>query len=305
MLFNLILATGLCAGLAMAQNPGPPSAIPGTLNYLEGSASIDGRTVAPGSVGSVRLQQNQVLETSQGRAEVLLTPGVFLRLNNNTAVRMLSPDLTNTAVEVVRGEAMVEVAELFKENNLRVMVTGTSTLLAKPGLYSFNADQPQIAVYEGEAIVTAADHQVKVTKDHEAPLVGVVKARKFDHNRPHDALYAWSSLRSQYVAEASMQSARTLVAAGPGWGYGAGWYWNPWWDMYGFVPGYGVFYSPFGYPFYSPGFVFAAPYYGFRHGVVGYVGASRAFGASRGFAASAHFSGGGFAGGRAGGGGRR
>jgi hypothetical protein len=291
--FSLVAIAGLCAGLAAAQNSGPPSAVPGTLNYFEGSASIDGRALTQNAVGSARLGPNQVLETSQGRAELLLTPGVFLRLNTNSAVRMLSPDLTATSVEVVRGEAMLEVAELFKENNLRVVVGGVSTLLAKVGLYSFNADHPQVAVFDGEAFVTAGDRQVKVTKDHEAPLVGVVKPKKFDHNRPHDTLYAWSSLRSQYVAEASMQSARTLVAGGPGWWSGTGWYWNPWWDMYSFVPGYGVFFSPFGYPFFSPAFVYAAPYYGFRR-----PGAALA---SRGFAASPHFSGGGFAGGRGGG----
>jgi hypothetical protein len=295
MTFSLIAVAGLCAGLAAGQNSGPRSAVPGTLNYLEGSAFIDGRALTPNSVGSARLDPNQVLETSQGRAELLLTPGVFLRLNTNSAVRMLSPDLTDTRVEVVRGEAMVEVTEIFNENNLRVVVGGVSTLLAKGGLYSFNADHPQVAVFDGEAFVTAGDRQVKVTKDHEAPLVGVVKAKKFDHNRPHDALYAWSSLRSQYVAEASMQSARTLVAGGPGWWSGAGWYWNPWWDMYAFVPGYGVFYSPFGYPFYSPAFVYAAPFYGFRR-------PGGALGVSRGFAAAPHFSGGGFAGGRGGGG---
>jgi hypothetical protein len=294
MAFSLIAIAGLCAGLAAAQNPRPPSAGPGTLNYLEGSAAIDGHPLTQKSIGSARLEPNQVLETSQGRAEVLLTPGVFLRLANNSAVRILSPDLTDIRVEVVRGEAMVEVAELFKENNLRMVVGGVPTLIAKVGLYSFNADHPQVAVYDGEAFVTAGDHQIKVTKDHESPLVGVVKAKKFDHNRPHDTLYAWSSLRSEYVAEASMQSAGTLVAAGPGWGYGAGWYWNPWWDMYSFVPGYGVFYSPFGYPFFSPGFVYAAPYYGFRRGGAGL--------AARGFAAAPHFSGGGFAGGHGGGG---
>lgn len=284
-----------CAGLATAQTPGP-SAIPGTLNYFEGSVSIDGRALGNGSASSpVTLQPNQTIETAQGRAEVLLTPGVFLRLGNHSAAQILSPDLTDTRVALVRGEAMLEVAEIFKENSLRVVVNGNATLIAKLGLYGFNADHPELQVYDGEAFVTAGDRQVKVTKGHQAPLVGVVKAEKFDPNHAHGSLYAWSSLRSEYVAEASMQSARTLVAGGE-W-YGAGWYWNPWWDMYGFVPGYGVLYSSFGYPFFSPGLVYAAPYYGFRH-PFGFRGA----GAVRGFAAAPHFSGGGFAGGHGGGG---
>src|ERR1700722_2004251 len=76
------------------------SAIPGTLNYVEGQAAVAGQTVTPRDVGSVQLQPNQVLETGQGRAELLLTPGVFLRVGDNSAVRLISPGLADTRVEV-------------------------------------------------------------------------------------------------------------------------------------------------------------------------------------------------------------
>jgi len=47
---------------------------------------------------------------------------------------------------------------------------------------------------------------------------------------------------------------------GPGW-WGAGWYWDPWFAGFTFIPGDGIFYSPFGWGFYSPWFVYGAPYY--------------------------------------------
>ncbi len=49
-----------------------------------------------------------------------------------------------------------------------------------------------------------------------------------------------------------MQSARTVFVGGGAYWDGPGWYWNPYWDMYGFIPGDGIWYSPFGWPFYSP-----------------------------------------------------
>jgi len=56
-----------------ASTPGP-----GTLNYLEGQVSMDGRKVS--GTGQARLEQGGLLETSEGRVvELLLTPGVFLR----------------------------------------------------------------------------------------------------------------------------------------------------------------------------------------------------------------------------------
>ena len=48
-----------------------------------------------------------------------------------------------------------------------------------------------------------------------------------------------------------MGSARVYMVNPYGW-YGSGWYWNPYFSMYSFVPGAGYLYSPFGYGFYSP-----------------------------------------------------
>src|ERR1700733_11168638 len=133
------LATCLLAIPAAAAN----SAIPGTVNYVEGQVTVAGQAVTPqtfgsGRIGSAQLGPNQVLETGQGRAELLLTPGVFLRVGDNSAVRLVSPELADTRVEVLRGQAIVEVAELFPDNNLRVMMNGAAIRLQKQGLYAFN-----------------------------------------------------------------------------------------------------------------------------------------------------------------------
>src|ERR1700722_5288576 len=77
------------------------SGIPGTLNYVEGQVAVAGQTVTSRSVGSVQMEPNQVLETGQGHAEVLLTPGVFLRVGDNSAVRLISPRPADTRVEVL------------------------------------------------------------------------------------------------------------------------------------------------------------------------------------------------------------
>ncbi len=121
---------------------------------MEGQASVNGQPVTVRSVGSVQLRPNQVLETGQGRAELLLTPGNFLRIGDNSAVRMVSPNLTGTQVEVLRGEAMVEANDVL-ESNIQVMLGGSSTQLVKPGLYVFNANSGQVSVLDGKAIVQA------------------------------------------------------------------------------------------------------------------------------------------------------
>jgi hypothetical protein len=96
----LSLATLFSPALfAQGMNP----ARPGTLNYIEGHAALDGAAVSQSSIGSLAMNAGQTLATSDGHAEVLLTPGVFLRLDHDSTVKMVSPNLTHTEVEVDRG----------------------------------------------------------------------------------------------------------------------------------------------------------------------------------------------------------
>lgn len=300
--------TFLPVGLAVA------AAMPGAVNYVEGQVSIAGQPVTPQSIGTVQLEPNQVMQTGQGRAELLLTPGVFLRVGENSSVRMISPNLGDTRMELLQGRAIVEVTEIFKDSNLSVMLNGASARLDKEGLYSFDANARLVQVFDGEATVQADDHQVNLKKDRQLALMPPFKSTHFDAKAQaaQDPLYAWSNLRSEYEAQASMQTARTIfVGGGPSW-YGPGWYWNPYWASYGFIPGDGIWYSPFGWPFYSPWLVYSAPWYGYGFHGYGFAAGARHVSAStlasRGIGGgSAHIAGGhGFAGGmHSGFGGRR
>jgi hypothetical protein len=305
--------SGIAAVVSLATLSIPATAAipprPGVVNYVEGQAAINGRTITSRDVGTAVLDENQILSTVQGKVEILLTPGVFLRLNNNGEVRMISPRLTDTSVELRRGEALVEAAGLLKENHVTVLEHGATTTLIKDGLYSFNADLGRVSVYDGEAMVREEDHTVALKKGKDVNLGGPLKAVKFDRHQMDD-LYAWSSLRSQYESQANMGSAHSY-AVNPGYWYGPGWYWDPYFSFYSFIPGSGFLYSPFGWGFYSP---WAAPVVIYRGGgrVVtapargGFRGGLQPSPAVRGFSGggfhgNAGFQGGGFHGG----GGRR
>lgn len=258
----LKLALGVGVVTLTAPVWGALPAHPGTVNYIEGQVSVDGQQLASRDVGSAELAQGQVLETGHGKVEMLLTPGVFLRLGDGSALRMDSPGLTDTRVALLRGEAMLEVTNLLKENSLRVMDSGATATIEKKGLYEFNADRPLVAVFDGKAQVTEGDSQIELKKGKEAVLNAPLRAEKFDRNI-HDELYNWSNVRSEYLAQAAAESARTYVVNAGGW-YGPGWYWNPWFGMYSFIPGSGILYSPFGWGFYSPAYFWSAPAYVYR-----------------------------------------
>jgi hypothetical protein len=268
----------LTAGLSSsAWGAAPPQ--PGTINYIEGQASIDGQALTSKSVGSAVLAAGQSLSTRDGRAEILLTPGVFFRVGDNSTVRMVSPGLADTVVAVDKGRAMVEVADIHRENNIVVRQGAASVRLLKAGLYDFDADRQQVRVFDGKAAVRDDDRQADVKGGRQLALntAGKLKAHKFDKKAgEEDELYRWASLRSAYLAEANVAAARTY-AGGSGWApgmwYGAGWYWSPWYGAYTFIPADGIFFDPFGWGYYSPWMVYGAPYYGlgyYRHFGPGY-----------------------------------
>jgi len=247
--------------------PVPPQ--PGTVNYVEGQAASGGRALSANSVGSVKLGPGQTISTENGRVEILLTPGIFLRVADRSAVQMVSPGLADTIVALQRGRAMVEVDQIRPENNVRISVRGVSTQLLKAGLYDFDADRGLIRVFDGEALVQSPGQNIQLKRGHEISLnaAGKWKSAKFDEKASMDDFYRWSSLRSSYLAEANIDAARSYTGVygwAPGW-YGWGWYWDPWFGAFTFIPGDGIFWGPFGWGFYSPWYAFAAPYFGWGY----------------------------------------
>src|SRR5580698_9655697 len=269
-LFGFFLAAILSAP-AWADVTSAKIAVPGTLNYVDGQVSMGHQALNSQSIGTAELQPGESLVTEKGKAEVLLTPGVFLRIGNNSLVKMISPSITDTEVELDQGHAMIEVTEIHPENSLRVDEDGTTTQLLKTGLYDFNRNQRELRVFDGKAFVESGREHVDVKGGREVTLAGndLGQARKFDKKSYAEGdLFRWSSLRSGYLAEANVDAAGMYAVngwGGPG-GWGAGWCWDPWFDAFTFIPGDGIFYSPFGWGFYSPWWVYQAPFYGYGYG---------------------------------------
>lgn len=283
-LFLLSLAT-LFTPVFAQQQQGANPARPGTVNYVEGQVSIDGRQVTPGSVGQAELQPGQYLATGKGKAEILLTPGIFLRLDGNSMVKMVQPDLTHTEVSLEQGRAQVEADQIYPQNRILIDQKNGQTQIVKNGLYEFNAETNTVRTFDGKALVFPGSNlqsnvkPVEVKDDRQLTLTGeAVKTVKFDKNDAEDDLYRWGSLRSQYLGEANLQLASRYADYGPGYvGYSPGWLWSPAFYGYTWLPGNGLFWNPYGFGFYSPvylyggGFVYGRGYYhagyGFRGGV--------------------------------------
>jgi hypothetical protein len=277
------------------------------------------------AVGKAQLEPGQVLQTANGKAEMLLTPGVYVRIDDNSSVRMVSPSLTNTVVAIDSGRADVEVDQLYKQNHIVIDQNGGQTLLLNGGVYEFNASQHTMQVFDGKAAVFEGGPQssmsaneptalsngkpVTVKEGHELALnSGPSKPASFDKKQQEtgDELYNWSSLRSEYLGDANINLG---YAYGSAPGFYPGWYWDAGLYGYTWLPGGGPFFSPFGFGFYSPAYLYGGgPVYG-RYGYGYRSGLAYGGNYERGAVAmhsnvAGGFGGGGFHGG-GGGGGRR
>jgi hypothetical protein len=256
--FALAATATLTAGAALAQSV--VSARSGTIHHVEGRVLMDDEVIQE-KFGEFRhLEQNSVLRTERGRAEMLLTPGVVVRMTETSAVRMISNKLSDTRLELLEGSALVECMELLRDNAITFYYQDSSIQLLKEGLYRIDASPPRLRVYKGKAQVASDDQVLTADKGKLVDLDGVLVARKFD-TTDGDPLYRWSSRRSSYLAMANLSAAKSVLDSGISWSMG-GWRWNPFFGMMTFLPARGSFHSPFGYSFWSPRrvyYVYTAP----------------------------------------------
>ena len=238
---------------------------PGTVNYAEGQAKLENQPLDKDSIGSVDLRPGQELNTgAEGKTEVLLGPGQIFRLGDNSSARMISdhpPEL-----ELTKGQATVQILP-NKTSAVLMREAGATAHLQKAGLYFFDADSARVLVYKGEAEVQSGDQTVTVKSGHALELnqnglnqSGKLRASKFDKKElEKNELVQFSGLRSEYLAEANTDAAHGYFINSAGW-YGPGWYWNPAFWTYTWVPGGDAFCDPFGWCFYSPAYVLESPF---------------------------------------------
>lgn len=226
------------------------SAKSGLIHYVEGRVRLDGRAVEPKFGQFPHIGVGGVLQTEAGRAEVLLSPGAFLRVAENSQVRLLSDRLSDTRLEVLAGVVLLECAELLKGNALTLQFQAHEIAIRDDGLYRLDADAAELRVYAGQAVVDSGGPAVTVKKGAALALDGSLQTRRFD-TKTGDALFRWSKRRAEYIAMANVASAKTLHDSGIGW-RGNGWYWNPYFGMFTYIPYRGVLNSPFGWRYYSP-----------------------------------------------------
>lgn len=206
------------AAICAAQNVAPSHS--GTVHYFEGDVAVDGVKLVSQVARFSELKEQSVLHTGLGRAEVLLTPGVILRVGENTTVKMLDNRLMSTRVEFVSGTAMLEGVDSgtsVKDPPVTLVYKDFEAQPIRYGIFEVSSQPSQARVFKGEARVTGNGTSLNIKEGSQVNLTTTMATAKFDAKEGDD-LYVWSRDRSAYLSAGNMSSARTLATSG----YGAG-----------------------------------------------------------------------------------
>jgi hypothetical protein len=278
--WNVALTLTAVALIAIPASAQPVvSAKSGLVSYVEGKVFVGDQEVQPSLTSFPDVKEKMVLRTTEGRAEILLTPGVFLRVGENSSFRMITNRLIDTRLEILTGSAVVEADDVAKDTNLTVVANKAAVLIAKHGLYRFDMEPARVKVFDGVASVTTGEQTTPVAAGRMLSLDSeTASVEKFDKEAT-DALDRWSRRRAENVAMANVSSAKQVHDYGctnygtnyttnwananpagqvsvpqnsPCYNPCGGWRYNPYYGMVTYVPCGANIYSPYGYRYFSP-----------------------------------------------------
>src|SRR5437764_10357302 len=144
-MLGVVVTAGAMNFMASAQSV--ISAKSGLIHYVEGRVYLGDQLVESKFGTFPDLKENGQLRTEDGRAEVLLTPGVFLRIGENSAIRMVTNRLIDTRLEFLSGSILVEADELLKDNGVTIVYNDYAVQIEKKGIYRIETDTAAIRVY--------------------------------------------------------------------------------------------------------------------------------------------------------------
>lgn len=254
------------------------SAKAGGVNYVSGPVGVVRSVGKSGHLlkGDSLEIGDRVSTGADGKVEVLLNPGSYLRMGGSSAFEFKSTSLDDLSIRLDSGSAIFEV---FATEDFVVTVNTPKTKfsLVDSGVYRIDVESAgtgKLEVWKGKALVNDSAEFVKAGR--EAALKGnSVAIAKFDRDEK-DVLDLWSKERAKELANITGQLARNTMRTalmrsylGRQWdmfsSFGL-WVYDPWRRSHCFLPfglGWG---SPYGYGFGNsiwyynlPGVIFTPP----------------------------------------------
>jgi hypothetical protein len=268
-----------CAIVNFAQNREKfvISAKAGGINAITGGATVHGKGESDWQQLSITDDLNsgdRVRTSYDGRIEILLNPGSYLRVGGNSEVELSDNTLSNLEVRLLRGTAIVEATGVDGlELNISISTPHTKLAIVRQGLYRLNVvpeDATELIVRKGRVILSDSHTKVKGGNKvvFSATNFSVAKLTKEEKKAVEKQdVDVWSKERAQTLAKANSRiTNRMLTSAFASFGgfdssrHNLGfWFFNSRVGCYTFLPffygwgsPYGSSYSTYFYSSYGP-----------------------------------------------------
>jgi hypothetical protein len=209
------------------------------------------------------LETGDVVRTGfDGRVEMLLNPGSYMRIGENSEFELADNSLENLEVRLIRGTAIVE-ATGAEDTELLINITTPHTKFAivRRGLYRLNVmpgDGTELIVRKGRVMLDDSHTKVKGGNKvvFSSGSFSIAKLQQTD-KKNLDNLESWSKHRAETVAQANRKirgrDIYSLMASlNSQWdrrfspAYGGIWMFNSGYGCYTFMPFYLGWGSPYG-----------------------------------------------------------
>lgn len=243
------------------------SAKAGGINAITGLASVHARGESEWQQLSITddLDAGDRVRTDyDGRIEILLNPGTYLRVGGNSEVELSDNTLANLEVRLLRGTAIVEATGADGiELNIGISTPHTKLAIVRQGLYRLNVvpeDATELIVRKGRVILSDSHTKVKGGNKvvFSATNVSVAKLTK-EEKKVKEEVDVWSKQRAELLAKANRRiSDRMLNSAFASYASFASyrdpfgrsrlglWFYNSLAGCYTFLPFYYGLGSPYG-----------------------------------------------------------
>jgi hypothetical protein len=264
-----------CSVLSFAQNREKYviSAKAGGINAITGQATVVGKGDSDWQTLMITddLRAGDRVRTDfDGRVEILLNPGSYLRVGGNSEMEMSNNSLDNLEFRLIKGTAIVEATGVDDlELNINISTPHTKLAIVRHGLYRLSVvpgDTTELVVRKGRVVLS--DNQTKVKGGNKVVFsqvnVSVAKLTKED-KKAEETIDAWSQERAETLARANRRTTNSMLNTAfamnrdpfRDWGFGRGygmWFFNAHAGCYTFIPWYYGWRSPYGSSYTTGGY---------------------------------------------------
>lgn len=186
------------------------------INVTEGAVSYEGKEGTFELMNDLALEEgDRIVSGTEGRAELILQPGNYLRVGAETHCRLLGKQYDRIKLQLDRGSLSLELLRT-KDGNptpfsgpfeqpydlLRIMAAHSEVLIAEPGVFRVDVDADaviRLKVIDGQAFIDG-----RRVKERESAVVskGQVEIVKFDP-RVEDRFDTWCRERAEKLVKAN------------------------------------------------------------------------------------------------------